>query len=99
MNPTELVHLKAKECRQLSQFCDLSWKVRNSTLALNRELDEINLQLEVMCDVMSNWSNVFSNIRAIDNHLEVTAEPKEPMTLVMLPLKTDPAEEAVANQS
>ncbi|KAJ1912301.1 hypothetical protein IWQ60_009720 [Tieghemiomyces parasiticus] len=104
MSSAEAVHAKSRECRQLTQLCDLSWLIRKSTTALNSELDEIITQFEVMGNVMSNWSSVFSNVRAIGDQLEAGADPKAPITMIAVPLTeadtqdaTDPMSEGYAS--
>ncbi|KAJ1984491.1 hypothetical protein H4R34_000638, partial [Dimargaris verticillata] len=62
---SDMVQTKLAECRQLTEVCHLSRQVREQTAAVNGALDGIVAQLEVMCDVMANWSSVFSNMHTI----------------------------------
>ncbi|KAJ1968424.1 hypothetical protein IWQ62_001259 [Dispira parvispora] len=88
----EVLQSKLRECQQLTQLCDLSRRVRDSTGALNDELDKIIDHLEVMGQVMANWASVFDNVRTIGDRVETGQDQADTFTLVAVPTHTLPNE-------
>ncbi|KAJ1653922.1 hypothetical protein IWQ61_006057 [Dispira simplex] len=84
----EVLQSKLRECQQLTHLCDLSRRVRDSTGALNAELDKIIEHLEVMGQVMSNWASVFDNVRTIGDRVETGQGQVDTLTLVAIPAHT-----------